>query len=592
MRGLQVLGQIVAWCSQLVAPRPVLRLAAGVPGGARRQTVRAHRWLRLGVLGCLVSAVVIGIGLSCVSPDPDYCVTRATCPYADTPMGPMQLFCHTTRHVCLLTGPDICVKDEDCGVAAPHCNVDTNACSQCTVGDNTACARFTDRPLCGASADGSGTLCLACRNNLDCPGATPICDHQLCRKCTAHSDCEGDLNCDDGNKCTDSLVCIGEGEVTPELGGSCAKNGASGRVVYVNSFDPVCATTTPTPLEAPYGNQFATPQCTLPFALTVAHNQGRRFIRVVGKDLGPLGTVKDGAAYSFIGAPAKSYPDTATVASRGTLFALEGTGSLTLDQLDMMQINTGETLISCSGSPTDSVPKLTLRRSTLRGSAAADTTVLNQAAVSITNCTTLIDSNIIGVTTLAEVTDPKALAHAKAISIADSRSRGAVTSYLIQNNLIAGNRAVAIDLQGSAGGTPPSLVSRFNTIVGNGKNTPSLNGGVFCAIGAEGQEFSHSIVSGNSTGMTDHSQFSNAGYCGLKDLVVGTGEGLLGNAAFKYLKPSFDAQLRLTADSSNVMCCIDQVSPATGETFPSKDLDGTSRPQGLKWDIGATELKK
>ena len=577
-------------------------MAWGSRLAARRQDrSRPGRGLRVGVLGCVVSALVLGIGHSCISPDPEYCETRATCPYADTPMGPMQLFCHSTRHVCLLTGEGVCVKDEDCPVARPHCNVDTNACLPCTVGDasDTSCARFLDRPLCGVASDGSGTtLCLACRNNLDCPSATPICDNQQCRKCAEHSDCEGELNCDDGNKCTDSMVCIGDGEVTPERAGSCAKNGPSGRVVYVNNLDAICpATPSVIPLPTPYGDQFATPQCNLDQGLAVA-KQGRQFIRVVGKDLSAGLNLADGATYSVIGAARKSAtnPDLATMATfslRGSAFMLSGTGALTLDQLDITERNTDPTVvIDCSGSTTSAVPRLTLRRSILRGSVppTALPNTLVKAAVRLNNCTTLLDRNVIGVSKVAELTT--ASAHAQGISIVDSHRDDAATSYLIQNNLIAGNIGAAMNLMGTTGATP-HFVIRFNSLIGNGRNTPTTSGAVLCDALASTQEFSHSLVVLNSlSAAPNNSQFLSPSSCGVKDVVVGTTEGSplqLPEFIHTAAPVAYDAQFRLLPTS---LPCIDQVTAGSGEILPATDIDGRKRPQGAKWDIGAAELKQ
>ena len=571
----------MAWCSRLLAGRR-----------DRPENRRTQGWLRVGVLGCLIAALGIGIGLSCVAADSEYCETRVQCPYADTPLGPMQLFCHSTRHVCLLTGEGVCVKDEDCGVDRPHCDVDTNACTPCRVGDATdkSCARFLDRPLCGTASDGSGTtLCLACRNNLDCPSATPICDSQQCRKCAAHSDCEGELHCDDGNRCIDSLVCIGEGEVSPERAGSCAQNGTSGggRVVYVNNLDPICMPPSTPPVT--YGNQFATPLCNLESAFERAQAQSRRYIRVVGKKVLPLlKKVEDGAAYSFIGAPAKAYRDLATVEVQGLLFDVHGTSWLTLDQLDILERTANATVISCSGNTTGPAPRFTLRRSILRGSTTMEVIDPSQAAVAISNCTAVIDSNVIGVASLTDLTSATAAAHGQGLSIGDARRKDPLTSYLIQNNLIAGNIGVAMDLQGTSGGTP-SFVVRFNTIVGNGRNTPAQSGAVFCAMNAKGQEFSHSIVWNNSLSAGEHSQFFSASWCGVRDLVVGTGEAALNNPAFKYQSPQLDESLHLIAGQNP--CCIDQVTAGSGEILPALDLVGTKRPQGPKWDIGAFELR-
>lgn len=48
---------------------------------------------------------------------------------------------------------------------------------------------------------------------------------------------------------------------------------------------------------------------------------------------------------------------------------------------------------------------------------------------------------------------------------------------------------------------------------------------------------------------------------------------------------------RLLRTSGSQECCIDKLAAGTGISDVTIDLDGTSRPQGARWDIGASEVK-
>lgn len=532
----------------------------------------------VGLLGFLMLGWVLGAGSgpSCVVADPDYCATSAQCPFVDTPAGKVQQVCNTGRHVCVSGS---CFSDDDCNdFTSPRCDPATLTCTSCNLGDNS-CVRFPDRRLCIRAEQGSAaTLCGACERHTDCPLSAPVCDGQRCRPCAAHSDCEGEHICDNGTPCTDSLVCIKENDLTSELVGRCAQNGpgATGRVIYV--ADPgVCAETNP-------GSDLTKAVCSLDTAVMKATTDSRRFIRLVGSTFAGLNDTVSSGTFSFIGAPAKSYKNLATIVGNGQFFAVTDSAAVTLDALHLLAQRPGTMLVQCSGFG-NILPSLTLRNNILSGSTPPDSTTAKVGAVTINNCNTVLDGNIIGVQNSSELNNGAVTAHGAALVIGDT-STGRGASYLVQNNLVAGNAGYAVNLVG-VNSDASRFVFRFNTILGNARATPATSGAIVCPIASSRIEFSHSIVLANST-FPGGSQFLFPNNCGLKNLVVGSKE--TGTDPKFNLTPDLDEQFHLMRSAADLACCIDKVAPASGETLPKLDLDLRARPQGTSWDIGAAEL--
>lgn len=532
----------------------------------------------VGLLGFLVLGWALGVGLgpSCVVADPEYCATSAQCPFVDTPAGKVQQVCNTGRHVCVSGS---CFSDDDChDFTSPRCDPATLTCTSCNVGDNS-CVRFTDRRLCIRAAPGSAaTLCGACETHLDCPRTAPVCDGQKCRPCVTHGDCEGEHLCDNNTRCTDSLVCIKEGDLTPEMIGRCAQNGqgSSGRVIYV-ADQGLCAKTNP-------GSELTTAVCDLETAVSKATTDNRRFIRLLGATFDALPGAVSSGTLSFIGAPAKSYKNLATIVGNSQFFAVTGSGAMTLDSLHLVANQPGAMLVQCSGFG-NILPSLTLRSNILSGSTPPGSMDPRVGAVTINNCNTILDGNIIGVQSSAELNNPAVTVHEVALVISDT-STGRGASYLVQNNLMAGNAGYAVNLVGVST-TASRFLFRFNTILGNARATPTTSGAIVCPIASSMIEFSHSIVLNNST-FPGGSQFLFPNNCGLKNLVVGSQE--TGADPRFNLTPELDGQFHLLRNAANLACCIDKAAPATGETLPGLDIDLRPRPQGASWDIGAAEL--
>jgi len=145
----------------------------------------------------------------------------------------------------------------------------------------------------------------------------------------------------------------------------------------------------------------------------------------------------------------------------------------------------------------------------------------------------------------------------------------ASSGYDVINSIFAGNGGTRDDGNRFVGGvwidTPPSnQVSRFafNTVVGNKRD------GVTCA--AMSQTIDGSLLAGNFSGVAD-----NTG-CTLT----------VASKALGTTDPMLTTTYRLTATSP----CVDSVTTPPANP-PDHDVDAITRPQGARFDCGASEYK-
>lgn len=551
----------------------------------RRSILR--RWCRYSAGAVIWVVAVLGCS-GCIVPDLEYCAVNADCARLAVTGGPNYI-CDPSLHSCVKAEPGMCFRDEDCTTLdSPRCDVASKRCMPCVVGDvnDTSCARFSQAPFC-ANSPGGGTACVACLQNLDCPESTPICSAQRCRKCQTHTDCEGKLKCHDGNPCTDSLVCISDGDFDPpgSASGRCAQNGRAGPTVYVYGDPAVCSDS-----DGRTGTDVDKPFCKILTAYNAAKTDGRRYIRVLpySTPYMQLATAVTDGHYVFIGSGLKSRVNAkqATVTSMGATFSVSDNGNVTIDDFDLYEITPAPngTLINCNGNrATKAVPTLTLKYSTLRGITTSNSPSFAGAAVDLYNCKAKVYGNVIGLSTKTDLMANNPFSHANGMKITSDSELA--TSYLIENNVIAGNWGMAVDLDAVAN---PTVTFRFNTIVGNGLK--KLFGGIRCPPNGAGVvPLSDLIVVGNYPN-TDQSQF--IGNCGYTRVVVGSAEPQNANGTIR-LDPEFEDDFSLKDTAANRSCCIDQSLPSATESFPAFDIARTPRPQGLnqRWDIGAFELK-
>lgn len=541
--------------------------------------------------------VIFGLGLGfglgagaggCTVSDPEYCANDNDCAHIIPDANGVTYRCHPVRNYCMPLSSNTCFDNGDCrDVTRPNCDLASNRCVPCNLSDSSdhSCSHLTATPLCGSDPTGGpgASKCVACLQHLDCPSATPICDSGSCRKCSKHSDCEGTLHCDtqSGTKCTDSLVCVSADDGGSSKTGTCAQNGSGvdGKVVYVWNTAACSDSSTND------GTDVSHPFCTLNAGYAAASKQLRRYVRVLAGDVADPYITMNTTIFdtmSFIGSPvpSKGLNRAATVSALDPTFPVQDTGNVTIDEFDLLAARVGNQLVGCSGR-NSTVPIFTLRNSVLRGS--TDKSAGNGSpAVKMFNCRARIYNNVIGVQTLSDVSNDAAKAHWSGLS-ATSDTTG--TSYEITNNIIAGNWGWALDFYQV---NTSAFSFRFNTVIGNGRYSPTTFGGISCPNSGT-IPLGYSIVANN--GQSSGSQFTFSGGCQFTKMVVGSTEGLA-NAELTKLTPALDDSFAPTSVQTNLDCCIDKAQPKTGDTFPSTDIRGTARPQGSAWDIGAVEMKQ
>ncbi len=214
------------------------------------------------------------------------------------------------------------------------------------------------------------------------------------------------------------------------------------------------------------------------------------------------------------------------------------------------------------------------------------------AAVDLANCQAVVSGNYIGLTNISDIMNTASVpSNFRGLKITNNAMYSG-TSFLIQNNVIAGNWDLAVDLYDVS---QTGVTFQFNTVVYNGRNqkaAPSAFGGVICPSMGTPVQLGYSLLFNNYT--TTGTQFSMPGLCSFKQVVVGSGTAESNpDPQLIHQTPDLDpATLSLTNTPNNSMYVIGKAQPGNGDVFPTTDIIGTPRPQQSSgWDIGAYELR-
>lgn len=415
-----------------------------------------------------------------------------------------------------------------------------------TCSDASVCG--VGKPICGADQ-----MCHPCVAGDDAKclsrsPTTPKCDTGLgeCVGCKVNGDCSQATApiCESDGSCR---ACRTDGECMSNicnLDGSCAD---PNDVVYVDNLNGTCT--------GSHNGASNDPYCDIQTAIT---NLGiKKYIRVAGSSSSyPHVSITSGS-FTLVGPSSGTRATVTGDASNLPGIGVTGmTTNVTLDGLEVTLGFAGQAGIACSSVAIG--PTLTLRRMYVHG--------VPGAGLTADHCIVKLDRDQIG-----------PLNAGGGIQLSSSQ-------YSITNSFIVGNNlANSPGVSFGSSCTPVGDGFQFNTVAGNAI-TPSGAGGITCS--ASGTVISNSIVWGNSkTGGTQLSGNCMVDHVDLDDTTTPGGTGNVDLPPDFVNAGSNDYHLK-SQSAANSACCVDKTTSAT----VLHDFDGTSRPLGARWDIGAHEV--
>jgi hypothetical protein len=468
---------------------------------------------------------------------------------SNTPCADPTMICIARANQCVPGGPGDMASAPD--LAPAPCNTSAQCdpdhpscvkglCAGCSpTGMSADCSVYSARPLCGPAG-----ACVECLNNNDCITQQKTCDLQrhACAPCTQHSDCA-------------TGVC--------KPGGACA---GIDEVYYVDNHNATVADCKAGHLN-PDGKTRGTSFCDVVDALMAA--MPRPYVSVTGSSQ-PYGALTLAATtadltVSIIG-PGKWAMPPATLSQSSTpALALSAGNSksatVVIDGMELVGSNLGNADgVDCAANGGSAT--LTIVNSSIHGSGGP--------GLFSNNCALTLDADLITANQGGGV------------------SLGGATMYQLTNNFIVGNASTGVTFA-----NPSAGVFQFNTVAGNGPAGTGIYGGIDCGAGLDKRIESSIIFSNTPKSGTQIAP----GSCVLSAVVTGIDAANPGNSAspdFKNITTvPFDYHLA-AGSANNRACCVDKVSATVdggAAALPDHDVDGSHRPKGRAWDIGAHEVE-
>ena len=483
--------------------------------------------------------------------------------------------CDTSLHLCIALvdgGLDSNEPDQtllcapatasvDCvDPAAPICGA--TGCRACAgAADDASCAaRSASTPRCKPDGTMAGR-CVACvpmapvSDTSECGAATPICDVTgSCRACVVHAECGSGL-------------CIHDGA----LAGRCAPVADVALVDNAGMTGAACMTAR----AARDGQTAATAYCEIAEAVAAS----RKYALVRGSAQ-PYAAIALTDQDLVVVGPGQAASPTARVFTVGVvevnMTVNTGAHELVLEGLDLggdavMKAVRGATCTNNTGSPANARP-------TIRDTRIHD---YSQEGVSATGATvTVSGATITGTGSGGAGVSATGGTVTLGRSLLQGNSGGVVlssgVSYTVENNLIVKNLSAAtpgVSIDGASTG-----VFRFNTVANN--TTGAGRGGIEC--GAAGTKLIEaSIVVGNTVLMGTQL----GAQCTLDGVVTGSDSATAAIMKTPVFVGANDFHL-VPSNAANLDCCVDR-----RVTGPTVDFDGSARPKGAAFDIGAHEVE-
>jgi hypothetical protein len=490
-------------------------------------------------------------------------------------------------------GSDVveCTGASTCPAATPNCQ--GGLCGLCVSGSDSDCKTYhSSTPKCGPKG-----ACVECTAPADCTAktATPFCGpNNTCVACLTANDCAPHV-CGSDNVCR---ACQTNAECPAGACGDDGKCVAATNIAYVDNGNMAPAACRSSRLPA-NGQTPATAYCDIADALG-----GKPYIVVTGHGVAspysPFGTT---GTVTIIG-PGYTATTTAVVkgAISGALVAITTPGAspgVTIDGLEITSAlqNTGGVTCTTSGAG---------HAFRIRNTWVHDN---NGDAIFNTGCDmTIEDSKVSG-------SDQHA--------VYDSNSPSSPPTYIIRRNIFTGGNADGLNITANVT-FDRNIVANYTS--GNGLQvwqppyqiTNSFiylcrSGVEFAAIGTGTRIFEFNTIVNNTNNAFSGGCDSASGAAISRSIVVGNGDapnslsgctannvvtGDAGAPAFVNDTDPSKFDFHLATDTAahlaaNDTCCIDKVPTAydAGAPMSDHDYDGTTRPKGPGYDIGAHEAK-
>jgi hypothetical protein len=417
-------------------------------------------------------------------------------------------------------------------------------------------------PIC----DPSSLQCRACGTG-ECPAPTPIClTTGACAECAAESDCASQKVCwlatHACGPCTANADC---GSHVCDAG-KCA---LESDIAHVDNNHAPCAGADGSAMH---------PYCDIPSAIAT----GRLYVLVAGSATAypPLAIGGRSSALTIVGPGRAANPTARIVASGGPAVTLQNVplkpSPLQIDGLEIVGDAADANHDAVTDVGLDDTVVLSLHDCYVHGS--------GRSGASSSSAELRIDSSVV-----ADNHGWGVSGGGVKLSVTRSTLRGnhggvaSAGTYTVENNFIVGNVGVGSNGDRAVSfltvvGSKASGTFRFNTVVNNSTDDPTISAGAHCN---DGQTLAASIFIGNTAG----SNASQIEGCLLSNVVTGTDAA----PSATQLTPSFvsatDFHLAPSA-AANTVCCIDKVPSG-----PTTDFDGSARPKGAGYDIGAHEVE-
>lgn len=432
----------------------------------------------------------------------------------------------------------------------PNCDMGCDMTTQmCTSSVNCS----DQQPICGTQK-----FCRPCTGTADdaeCKtrnAATPYCNVEIgqcaqCRPNISTTDCSGTMPiCAQNGSCR---KCASHDECSLGIckgDGGCA---TADEIAYVNNA-VTCSDTA-------HDSTSSNPYCQISAAIK---NSGKPVIKVLGGNSAYASVSITSGSFTILAGNAEISGDLTNPA-----IAVSGaTTNVAIEGIKVKAGGSGQHGIACSSTSSPG-PTLAIRQSIITG--------VGGAGVSANQCNVTIERSSISTNQGTGITISNSTVTIDRSTIGPSNSGGGIkltdSKYSISNSFIVANGLLApgVSLLGTSSGT-----FAFNTVAKNQVNAGT--GGIDCG-GGETRAIENSIIWGNIP--------SNTGpACMLvKSVTTPAMDPNFKNAT----GPNFDFHLDGTTPA-NLACCIDQIDSSPVD----HDFDGTKRPQGTKWDVGAHEI--